>query len=60
MKLNPVDTTNVAWAVSQSAPFEPLLIITRDRIVYIYNCVLHDMAGYLRGHGGVRVFTIHV
>lgn len=60
MTLNPVDTTNVAWVLSQSAPFEPLLIITRDRIVNIYNCALQGMSGYLRGHGGVRFYRPYI
>jgi len=52
----PADKTSIAWAMPKSF-LEPLLIITRGSIVYIYNIIRLGTSGCLRGHGGVSLST---
>lgn len=53
----PTDHINVAWALKQDAPLEPLVIFSFLNLLYIYNVRRKGIAGYLRGHGGVRTDT---
>lgn len=44
----------VAWGLSHHAPFEPVIIFSRGGIAFVYSIVRGGIAGYIRGHGGVR------
>ncbi|KAF9455084.1 hypothetical protein P691DRAFT_800093 [Macrolepiota fuliginosa MF-IS2] len=60
VKLIHHDTTNVAWALSPNAIDEPLLIISRGSLLWIFNPVRQGLAGYLRGHGGaITSLAVH-
>lgn len=48
------DTTQVAWVLSPNAIDQPLLILSRASLIWIYNPVSKGLSSYLRGHGGVR------
>lgn len=52
-KLIPQDKIHVAWALVHSTLTQPLLIISRGSLVYIYSphSKNRGMIGYLRGHG---------
>jgi len=57
MKALPTDRINVAWALNPHPmePLEPLLLFSHLNLLYIYNVKKEALAGYLRGHGGVRL-----
>jgi polycomb protein EED len=57
-KLIPADKICVAWVLGHSALSEPLVVISRGSLLYIYNPESTGMAGYLRGHGGVSLISI--
>ena len=44
----------VAWALSNEAPFDPLIVCSRGRILYVLDAKQKNVVGKLRGHGGVR------
>lgn len=43
----------VAWAITDTAPSDPLILFSWGSLLYIYSVVENGIAGYLRGHGGV-------
>lgn len=52
----------IAWALSNEAPLEPLIVCSRGSILYVLNVNKKQVIGQLRGHGGVshRVKRIHL
>lgn len=52
----PADKVNVAWALSPTKPYEPLVIFSFARLVYIFNVCTKALVGCLRGHGQVHCF----
>ncbi|KAJ7125636.1 hypothetical protein C8R43DRAFT_1029729 [Mycena crocata] len=54
------DTPQVAWALRSTHPFDPLVLMTRYRRVFIWNVRQRKIVGYARGHGGrITSITIH-
>ena len=43
----------VAWALSNGAPFDPLIVCSQGRMLYILDAKRKKVVGRLRGHGGV-------
>lgn len=44
----------VAWALSNEVPFDPLIVCSRGRVLYVLDAKQKCVIGKLRGHGGVR------
>lgn len=44
----------VAWALSNEAPLDPLIVCSRGRMLYVLHAKQKTVVGKLRGHGGVR------
>ena len=59
-KLIPADKICVAWVLGHSALSQPLVLISRGSLVYIYNPESTGMASYLRGHGGVSLASTYL
>ncbi|KAF7784640.1 hypothetical protein Agabi119p4_805 [Agaricus bisporus var. burnettii] len=54
------DTTQVAWVLSPNAIDQPLLILSRASLIWIYNPVSKGLSSYLRGHGGaITSLAVH-
>ncbi|KAE9408152.1 hypothetical protein BT96DRAFT_808578 [Gymnopus androsaceus JB14] len=47
----PTDKVNVAWALSPHKPYEPFVLFSHGRLVYIFNICTKTLEGCLRGHG---------
>ncbi|KAJ4486058.1 hypothetical protein J3R30DRAFT_3697474 [Lentinula aciculospora] len=59
-KVVPTDKVNVAWALSPDKPYEPLVIFSYSRLVYIFNVETRVIDGCLRGHGGeITSIAVH-
>lgn len=50
----------VAWALSNEAPLEPLVVCSGGSILYVLNVNKKQVVGQLRGHGGVSHCAIHL
>ncbi|KAJ7244744.1 hypothetical protein B0H12DRAFT_1128573 [Mycena haematopus] len=53
------DTPQVAWALRSSRPFDPILLVTNHRRIFVFNVRQKKVIGYIRGHGG-RITSIAV
>ncbi|KAF9229227.1 WD40 repeat-like protein [Gyrodon lividus] len=42
----------LAWALSNEAPLDPLVVCSRGRMLYVLNAKQKKVVGQLRGHGG--------
>lgn len=51
-KVVPTDKVNVAWALSPDKPYEPFVLFSYSKLVYIFNVHTKVIEGCLRGHGG--------
>ncbi|KAJ3816006.1 hypothetical protein EV368DRAFT_29467 [Lentinula lateritia] len=51
-KVVPTDKVNVAWALSPDKPYEPFVLFSFSKLVYIFNVHTKVIVGCLRGHGG--------
>ncbi|KAL4070894.1 WD40-repeat-containing domain protein [Scleroderma citrinum] len=50
----------VAWALSNEAPLEPLMICSRGSILYVLNVNKKQVVSQLRGHGGeITSIAVH-
>ncbi|KAF8445884.1 WD40-repeat-containing domain protein [Boletus edulis BED1] len=50
----------VAWALSNEAPFDPLIVCSRGRILYVLDAKQKTVIGKLRGHGGeITAIAVH-
>ncbi|EAU93175.2 hypothetical protein CC1G_10543 [Coprinopsis cinerea okayama7 len=59
-KLIAADRICLAWAICNTTLSQPLLIISRGSLVYVYNVELEDICSYLRGHGGaITSIAVH-
>ncbi|THV07723.1 WD40 repeat-like protein [Dendrothele bispora CBS 962.96] len=62
-RVTPTDKTCVAWALSPEKPYNPLLLISFTKLLYIYDVRSKQICGCLRGHGGnitsINVHPIH-
>ncbi|KII93926.1 hypothetical protein PLICRDRAFT_409781 [Plicaturopsis crispa FD-325 SS-3] len=43
---------NIAWALSQASPYEPLVVFSCASILYAVNVETREITSCLRGHGG--------
>ncbi|KAJ3779153.1 WD40-repeat-containing domain protein [Lentinula raphanica] len=51
---------NVAWALRPNKPYEPMVIFSYCRLIYIFNVRKRILEGCLRGHGGeITSLTVH-
>ncbi|KAF5385434.1 hypothetical protein D9757_005332 [Collybiopsis confluens] len=56
----PSDKINATWALNPDNPYEPLVLFTVDRLVYIFNVCTRKLEGCLRGHGGeITSIAVH-
>ncbi|KAJ3937747.1 MAG: WD40-repeat-containing domain protein [Lentinula lateritia] len=59
-KLVPTDKVNVAWALSPDKPYEPFVLFSYSKLVYIFNVHKKVIEGCLRGHGGeITSIAVH-
>ncbi|KAH7883532.1 WD40-repeat-containing domain protein [Phlebopus sp. FC_14] len=50
----------VAWALSNDAPLEPLVVCSRGSLLYVINGKTRQIAAQLRGHGGeITLVAVH-
>ncbi|KAJ3750490.1 hypothetical protein DFH05DRAFT_85119 [Lentinula detonsa] len=56
----PLDKVNVTWALSPHKPYEPMVVFSYCRLIYIFNARMRVLEGCLRGHGGeITSIVVH-
>ncbi|KIJ21805.1 hypothetical protein PAXINDRAFT_5942 [Paxillus involutus ATCC 200175] len=50
----------LAWALSNEAPLDPLIVCSRGRMLYVLDAKQKKVVGQLRGHGGeITAIVVH-
>ncbi|KAF7306877.1 Coatomer beta subunit [Mycena indigotica] len=48
-----IEKTQVAWALRTNHPLDPLLVVTHNRCIFVWDVGRQSLIGFLRGHGGL-------